>query len=76
MILLPPPYRYLVFCDPPGAKIGNGGATMHVLQELEQLLGWEKMKIGENLLELKSLLHSTTKKVFCESVIVFQKTEL
>ncbi|XP_064404447.1 fucose-1-phosphate guanylyltransferase-like [Halichondria panicea] len=47
---IPTSVRYLVFCDPPGAKIGNGGATMHVLQELEQLLGWEKMKIAKVLL--------------------------
>ena len=38
--------RYLVFSDPPGAKIGNGGATMHVLQQLEQTLGWEELQKG------------------------------
>ena len=38
--------RYLVFSDPPGAKIGNGGATMFVLQQLEKLLGWEELSKG------------------------------
>ena len=39
--------RYLVFCDPPGPKIGNGGATMHVLQEMEAMLGWDYLKTGK-----------------------------
>ena len=29
-------FRYYVFADPKGPKIGNGGATLHVLEQLEQ----------------------------------------
>ncbi|XP_065697909.2 fucose-1-phosphate guanylyltransferase, partial [Patagioenas fasciata] len=36
---LPRGARYHVFADPPGAKIGNGGSTLHVLQCLEDLYG-------------------------------------
>ncbi|NWS65912.1 FPGT guanylyltransferase, partial [Crotophaga sulcirostris] len=36
---LPLGARYLVFVDPPGPKIGNGGSTLHVLQCLEDLYG-------------------------------------
>ncbi|NXO01663.1 FPGT guanylyltransferase, partial [Rhinopomastus cyanomelas] len=36
---LPRGARYHVFEDPPGAKIGNGGSTLHVLQCLEDLYG-------------------------------------
>lgn len=38
--------RYFVFSDPPGAKIGAGGATMYVLQQLEQSLGWDELQKG------------------------------
>ena len=32
-----------MFSDPPGAKIGNGGATMHVLEQMEKTVGWEEL---------------------------------
>ena len=35
-----------MFSDPPGFKVGNGGATMHVLEQLEKTVGWEKIKKG------------------------------
>lgn len=34
-----PTSRYHVFADPPGAKIGNGGATLFVLEQLEAIYG-------------------------------------
>lgn len=40
---LPVFVRYYVFADPPGAKIGSGGATMHALEQLELSLGAEEM---------------------------------
>lgn len=33
-----------MFSDPPGAKIGNGGATMHVLEQMKEAVGWEELK--------------------------------
>ena len=39
-------FRYLVFSDSPGAKIGNGGATMHAFEQLEMVVGWEELKKG------------------------------
>ena len=33
-----------MFSDPPGAKIGNGGATMHVLEQMKESVGWEELK--------------------------------
>ncbi|XP_069718199.1 fucose-1-phosphate guanylyltransferase-like [Phaenicophaeus curvirostris] len=36
---LPLGARYLVFVDPPGPKIGNGGSTLHVLRCLEEQYG-------------------------------------
>ena len=48
--LIPPDsntlFRYLVFSDPPGAKIGNGGATMHAFEQLEMVVEWEELKKG------------------------------
>ena len=35
-----------MFSDPPGYKIGNGGATMHVLEQLEKTVGWDQIKEG------------------------------
>lgn len=50
-------FRYLVFSDPPGAKIGNGGATLHVFEQLEKVVGWEELKKGDkNQLLLEVLL--------------------
>ncbi|XP_073332420.1 fucose-1-phosphate guanylyltransferase [Pagrus major] len=34
---LPLGIQYKVFSDPPGSKIGNGGATLHVLQQLNRI---------------------------------------
>ena len=34
-------FRYHVFQDPPGPKIGNGGATCVALEELEKIYGDE-----------------------------------
>ncbi len=34
-----PPARYFVIADPPGPKIGNGGATLEALRWLEQKFG-------------------------------------
>ncbi|CAL8253441.1 unnamed protein product [Merluccius merluccius] len=36
---LPLGVRYEVFSDPPGAKIGNGGSTLYVLQRLDSMYG-------------------------------------
>jgi len=36
----------MVTCDPPGAKIGNGGATMHVLEWLKDQLPPDEMVTG------------------------------
>ena len=44
-----PRSRYLVFSDPPGAKIGNGGATMYVLEQLELTLPSEQLDRGETV---------------------------
>lgn len=41
------PCRYVVTCDPPGAKIGNGGATMHVLEQLQVEISPEQLLQGE-----------------------------
>ena len=38
--------RYVVTCDPVGAKIGNGGATMHVLEQLQLEMDLEELKKG------------------------------
>ncbi len=38
--------RYVVTCDPRGAKIGNGGATMHVLEELRMQIAPEELQNG------------------------------
>ena len=35
-----------MFSDPPGFKVGNGGATMHVLEQLEKTVGWENIQKG------------------------------
>ncbi|KAM8888103.1 fucose-1-phosphate guanylyltransferase isoform 1-T1 [Synchiropus picturatus] len=42
-----PLVQYLVFSDPPGAKIGNGGSTLHCLRHLSELLGktFSSMKV-------------------------------
>ena len=39
-------FRYLVFSDPPGAKIGCGGATMYVLEALEEAIPKEELDKG------------------------------
>lgn len=39
--------KYVVICDPPGAKIGNGGATMHVLEQLKMEEDPEVLRQGE-----------------------------
>ncbi|CAL8348190.1 unnamed protein product [Gadus morhua 'NCC'] len=36
---LPLGVEYKVFSDPPGAKIGNGGSTLYVLQRLDSIYG-------------------------------------
>ena len=33
-------------CDPPGAKIGNGGAAMHVLEQLQMEIDSDKLLKG------------------------------
>lgn len=38
---IPDQCKYLVFADPPGSKIGNGGATLHALEQLEAVHGPE-----------------------------------
>lgn len=38
--------RYLVFSDPPGAKIGCGGATMYVLEQLQKIIPQEELSKG------------------------------
>lgn len=38
--------RYFVFADPEGPKIGNGGATLHVLEQLEQKLSEDELNQG------------------------------
>lgn len=35
--------KYVVTCDPKGAKIGNGGATMHVLEQLQAEMNPEQL---------------------------------
>lgn len=35
-----------MFSDPPGAKIGCGGATMYVLEELEANIPRERLEKG------------------------------
>ena len=35
-----------MFSDPPGAKIGSGGATMYVLEELEANIPREELEKG------------------------------
>ncbi len=35
-----------MICDPPGAKIGNGGATMHVLEQLKEEVDSEELEKG------------------------------
>jgi len=46
---LPKQSHYLVVCDPPGYKIGNGGSTLVVLKELQK-------KFGEDFNLLKILI--------------------
>nr|CAB3246990.1 fucose-1-phosphate guanylyltransferase-like [Phallusia mammillata] len=46
---LPTFSSYLVICDPPGYKIGNGGATMLVLEELYS-------KYGESVYKMKTIV--------------------
>lgn len=41
--------RYVVTSDPVGAKIGNGGATMHALEQLQAEIGPEELVQGEYL---------------------------
>ncbi|KAM4740099.1 fucose-1-phosphate guanylyltransferase [Anableps anableps] len=36
---LPIEAQYKVFSDPPGCKIGNGGSTLHALQQLNDIYG-------------------------------------
>ena len=36
-------YRYFIFNDPPGAKVGCGGATMHVLEQLQTIIPHEEL---------------------------------
>ena len=40
------PTRYEVVADPPGPKIGNGGATLHALQYLEDTFGSDVLNTG------------------------------
>ena len=35
--------RYLVFSDPPGVRIGSGGATMHALEQLQAAIPMEEL---------------------------------
>lgn len=42
-------FRYIVTCDPVGAKIGNGGATMHVLEQLRDEVDSEELLKGESV---------------------------
>ena len=44
-----------MFSDPPGPKIGNGGATMHVLEQMQNAVGWEKLQTSRFLLEAVEL---------------------
>jgi len=39
-------HRYFVFADPKGPKIGNGGATLHVLEQLEQKISEDDLSKG------------------------------
>eukprot|EP00731_Ephydatia_muelleri_P031181 Em0022g695a len=45
-----PQVRYLVYSDPCGAKIGCGGATMHVLEQLEQSVPKSELEQAKVLL--------------------------
>ena len=38
--------RYFVFADPKGPKIGNGGATLHVLEQLEKKMTEDELNKG------------------------------
>jgi fucokinase len=46
---LPPSFKYLIFNDPDGCKIGSGGSTINVINSLYELY-------GDNLYSLKILL--------------------
>lgn len=39
--------RYVVICDPVGDKIGNGGATMHALEQLQKQVPMEQLLKGD-----------------------------
>ena len=39
-------FRYFVFADPKGPKIGNGGATLHVLEQLEKKISEDELNKG------------------------------
>lgn len=41
------PLRYLVVADPPGAKIGNGGATMHAIEQIKMKVPSKDLETGE-----------------------------
>lgn len=45
-----PRIRYLVYSDPCGAKIGCGGATMHVIEQLEQSVPKSELEQAKVLL--------------------------
>ena len=49
--------RYFVFADPKGPKIGNGGATLHVLEQLEQKISEDELNKGI----LRKLVYIKTK---------------
>ena len=36
-----------MFADPKGPKIGNGGATLHVLEQLEQKISEDELNKGK-----------------------------
>ena len=43
-------------CDPVGAKIGNGGATMHVLEQLQTQVDAEQLQKGSYVFSYQSKL--------------------
>lgn len=42
--------KYFVFADPKGPKIGNGGATLHVLEQLEEKMSEDELNKAKVLL--------------------------
>lgn len=66
--------RYTVIADPPGTKIGNGGATMHALDHFEQSCTEAELDQCKRAVYSRSCLNTCTSVSFTISPAFFTHT--